>query len=460
MNPRQILLILQARYKIFLVVAIASIAIALPIIFLLPKQYTATTSLVVDIRSPDPISAVLMPPSNLATQEDIIMSDRVAQRVVKILKLDENPAVQQQWRDATSGKGRLEVWLAELLRNKLAVAPQRRDSSIIIIEYTAVDPRFAAAVANAYAQAYVDATIEMRVEPAKQYARWFGDQGNSLRENLEKAQARLSAYQRENGIVAKDETVDTETTRLSELTSQLTAVQGQTSDARSKQRSTATDTLPEVLQNSVVQGLRADIARQEGKLKDASGNLGKEHPLYLRMGAELAELKVKLDQETRHVASGFLASGSVGKDKEKELKAAIEAQKKKLLALMSQRDQLAVLQRDVDAAKNAYDTVSGRYTQANLESQATQTNVFLLSPAMEPLEPSRPKIPRYMAMAIFFSMLLGLAAAFGVEMLDRRIRCVDDMVEMLQIPLLAVVNPPKRPARLGLLRARLVAMLE
>src|SRR3954471_19952430 len=122
MNVRQILLILSARYKVVLVVLFITLGIALPVIDHLPKQYTAGTALVVDIRSPDPISAMLRP-GNMATQEDIIKSDRVAQRVVKVLKLEDNVTALQQWQTATGGKGRFDIWLAELLQRKLNVAP-------------------------------------------------------------------------------------------------------------------------------------------------------------------------------------------------------------------------------------------------------------------------------------------------------------------------------------------------
>src|SRR5258706_23128 len=238
MNPKQNLGFLRARYKIALWLLFLTLAIALPVIYFLPKQYSASTALVIDVRSPDPISAMFRP-SNMATQEDIIKSDRVAQRVIKVLGLQDNQAAQNQWREATDGQGRFDVWLAELLQKRLTVTPPRRDSNILTIEYTAADPRFAAAVVNGFAQAYMDIAVELKVEPAKQYARWFSEQGKMQRESLEKAQARLSEFQQKRGIVAKDESLDTETARLSELNMQLTVLQSQTVDSKTKQRSSS-----------------------------------------------------------------------------------------------------------------------------------------------------------------------------------------------------------------------------
>ena len=452
MNPLQFLLILRARYKIALLTLLLTVAAAMTVIWYLPKYYIATASVLVDVKSPDPIAAMLMP-SSLSTQVDIISSERVARKVVRMLRLDENPIVKQQWTAATQGSGKLDVWLAQHLLKGLQVTPSR-DSNIIFITYKGADPGFAAAIANAFAQAYIDTTIELKVEPARQYALWFGDQGKALRENLEKAQSRLSEFQQQKGIVAREEQLDTEMAKLSELSSQLTVVQAQTSDARSKQNSgTAADSLPEILQNPLISGLKSDIARQEAKLQEAAVNLDKNHPQYQRMQSEIAALKQKLEAETRHVTSGFSTSRTVGIDKEAELRSAIARQKEKLLDLKTKRDQLAVLQRDVDAAKSAYDTVISRYNQNNLASQATQTNVSVLTQAVEPLEPSFPK-PLYITsmMAIALGFVCAGVMAFMVEMFDKRVRSAHDLAEMLQVPVLGVIIRAKTRSRLAFWR--------
>jgi chain length determinant protein EpsF len=455
MNPLQILRILRARYVIVLSAALATVAAAVAASLLLPQKYFAETSVMVDIKAPDPIAAVLLPsmmiPGNMGTQLDIIKSDRVAGKVVKMLKLDENPAVKEQWHQSTNGRGKLDDWLVKLLQRNLKITASR-DSNLINIAYTGGDPDFVAAVANAYAQAYIEASIELKVEPARQYARWFGDQAKVLRENFEKAQSRLSDYQQQKGIVASAENLDYETVKLNDLSARLTAAQGETADARSKQRSGtgATDTLPEVMQNPVVAALRTDIVQREGRLKEAAGNLGKNHPQYLRMESELAELKNRLEEETRRVTTGYSASSAVGVIKQADLAAAIEAQKKKVLQLKKQRDEIAFLTRDVEAASKAYDAVNNRFNQTSLESQSTQTNISVLTPAIAPLEPSFPKpMPLTILASLAAGILLGGALAYLLEMLDHRVRSIEDLSEMLPLPVLGVIERSRPPRRLA-----------
>jgi chain length determinant protein EpsF len=450
MNLRQYFFMSRVRWKLALGLMLGTVAIAVPVILTLPKQYTASTSLGVETKSPDPITMLLMP-ANLASQEEIIKSERVTRGVIQTLGLDRDAQLRSDWERAAQGRGRYDDWLAEQLQSRLAVIPSRRGDNIITIQIRASTPQQAAAAANAFARHYTEAAIEMKVEPARQYARSVGEQGKRLRAELEAAQARLSAFQREKGIGIRDENLDAETARLAKLAAQLTAVQTEAVEAKSK-LSSGGDLLPEVMQNALVQGLRADIVRMEAKLRDAAGNFGPNHPQYRAMQAELAELKARLEAETRHVARSVSAAGAISGDKEIGLRAALEAQRRKLLALRAEREQHAVLQRDVESARQAYESAERRFTQTHLESGAMQSNVFVIRPAVEPLDPSFPKLKLYIVASILFGALLGVGTAHALETLDRRVRCVDDVVVLVGLPLLSVIERDASPGALALQR--------
>ena len=114
----QFLSILRARWWLALAILVVTVLATAVVSLSLTKQYKATASVVVDFK-PDPISAVLYggggSPAQTATQVDIIKSDRVAERVVRNLKLAENPQVRQQWQDEAGGRGTIEGWLGGLL---------------------------------------------------------------------------------------------------------------------------------------------------------------------------------------------------------------------------------------------------------------------------------------------------------------------------------------------------------
>lgn len=443
MSFQQFLLILRARAWVVIVTMLVVIGTAIGVSLLLPKQYTAMTSLVVDAKSNDPLMGSLLPaqmiPGYMATQVDIIDSDRVAQRVVSMLNLTQAQTIQDDWYKETDGQGSITVWLATLLKKKLDVEPSR-ESNVISISYTGTDPQFAAALANAWAQAYIDISLELKVEPAKQYAKWFDTQNDDLRKGLAEAQKRLSDFQLERGIVATDERLDVENARLAELSSQLSAIQAQLVDSESRRaQSGSADSMPEVMQNGLIQSLKADLARQQGVRGQLAGRYGSNHPEIARVDADIASLQERISQETQRVVRGLGTTTRVDAQREAEIKASLDAQKKKVLALKAERDQINVLLRDVENAQRAYDLVTQRLAQTNLESQTQQTNVVVLTPAVPPVKPSSPNLLLNAFLAVFLGLLFGLGGAIALELVDPRVRGSEDLGQLAGVPLLGVM---------------------
>ncbi len=441
MTLQQFLLILIARAKPALFTLFAIVIITLGVNLLQPKQYTASASVLIDVK-PDPVAGMvpgMISPGYMATQIDIIKSDRVARRVVMLLRMDESPAIKAQWQEATEGKGQLVVWLAALLKAGLDVKPSR-ESNVIDIGYSGGEPGFTAALANAFAQAYIDVNLDLKIEPARLSATWFEEQTKLLREKLEAAQTALSEFQQKSGIVANDERLDYETAKLNDLSAQITAVQAQTSDSLSKKKSAGgSDTLAEVMQNPLINGLKSDIARLEAKQQESNINFGKNHPQTIRAESELESLREKLAHETRKVSSSLGTSYTVGKQKEKELLEAMEAQKTRVLDLKKQYDEISVLKRDVESAQRTFEGASQRSAQTRLESLSAQTNVLVLNPATEPTAHSKPRIPFNLLIAVFLGTLLGVGVALILELVNRRVRATGDLAEATGLPVLASI---------------------
>ena len=98
------------------------------------------------------------------------------------------------------------------------------------------DPDFAAAVANSFANAYIQTSLQLKVEPAQKAAAFLDEQTKALRDNLETAQNKMSKYQQEKGITGGMGSLDVETARLNDLSSQLVMVQSQAFEAESRSR--------------------------------------------------------------------------------------------------------------------------------------------------------------------------------------------------------------------------------
>lgn len=448
MNLSQFLLILNARKWIILVTLLITVATTLAVSLILPKQYAASTTMVLNFKAANPVTGVVLPiqftPSYLVTQADIIGSHAVALKVVDNLKLAENPAVKEQFREATQGKGNVRDWLANNLSKKLGVKPSR-ESSVIEISFKGNEPSFAALIANAFAQAYIQTSLELNVEPARQTSAWYDQQIKQLRENLELAQTRLSQYQREKGVVLSDERTDIETARLGDLSSQMIMAQSQAYDASSRQKQL--ESSAEVANNSVVQNLRIQLAQSESNMAQLEKRTGRNHPDYLRAEAQLNSIKRDLDAAIQTATKSVASTASAARQREADLRGAVASQKAKVMAFKQQHDEITVLVRDVQNAQQIYDAALQRAGQSRLESQTSQTDIAVLNPAIPPADASSPKVILNVILAFFLGGLLGIAIGFLMELIDRRVRSDLDISEELGIPVLGNIVPNKAPRR-------------
>ncbi|EHR70138.1 chain length determinant protein EpsF [Burkholderiales bacterium JOSHI_001] len=446
MTISQFFAILRARWLTALVVLLLVVGGTAAASYYWPKKYSATASVVIDAK-PDPVTAMIYPgmaaPGFLATQVDVIQSERVALRVVRNLKLADNPQVVAQWREEAQGQGTVEGWLAGSFSQNMDVKPSR-ESNVISISYKAADPRFAAVLANAFVQAYIDTTLDMRVDPAKQYSAFFDGRAKEAREALEKAQSRLSAFQRDKGIIASDERLDVENARLNELSSQLVALQAVSAESGSRQAQAvnSADRMQEVLNNPLISGLKADLSRQEARLQEMNARLGEAHPQVIELKANIAEMRSRLAEETKRVTGSVTVNNTINRSRETQLRASLDAQRAKLLQMKAVRDEGAVLMRDIESAQRAYDTVVARLNQTSLESQANQSNVNFLTQATPPLQPSSPKLLLNVLLSVGVGTFLALLAAFARELLDRRVRSLEDAATAVGLPVIGIMPRP------------------
>ncbi len=443
MTPMQFLRIIWARKWLALGLAILVAAAGIAFTLTMPKRYSAEASMVVDVRV-DPVMGALAPglasPAFMATQVEILKSDRVASRVVKMLGVERSPAAIQQWRESTEARVPLERYFASLLQTGLTVAPSR-GSNVINVGFASADPVFAAAAANAFTQAYMDVSVELRIEPTRQSQEFLDEQMKVLRANLEQAQARLSKFQQEKGIVVSDERVDQEMERLNQINAQLAMAQVELVENSTRQRNSGGEMSPDVMQSGLVQSLKAQIAGAQTKLSEISSIVGVNHPQRRQLEAQVAELRRQLAAEMRRVSGGTTVVSRGTSQKVEALKELAETQKRNVLALRSERDQIAVYRRDVEAAQRAYDAVSRGANQVSLESQNTQASVRLLSPAVEPMYPSKPRVELGILASIAGGLLAGALVALGLELLDRRVRNPEDLMLVAGVPVIGVLRP-------------------
>lgn len=437
MSLSSLLRILLARWWITAALVVICVAVMSIVSVFLPRTYSASTELIMEGKVQDRITgeSVSARSGYMSTQSEIIRSRRVAQRVYEYLPDDirqrvDELAAENQEADKANPAG----WLSGYIRRNLVVEPGK-DSSVMTITLNAEDPDVAARALNSLAAAYIDTSIELRTDPARRFSKWYQDQLDRLRADLRESRQNLSGFQQEHGIVGMTEQLDLENARLAELSSRLVDAQDQSTQDQLRQgEGGSASSIPN---SAAIQNLRSELARAQAELEDMSTRYGSRHPEYRRQSTEVQSLRESLAREQSIVAKSLESTADVSQSRLQELQAAFDTQKKRVLSLKAKRDELDLLQQEVQMAQEAYNAASGRAQANTLESRLAETNVTVLNEAVAPSLPSSPNIKLNLVIATALGFLLGVAISLLLELGNRRVRSRSDIEDSLGIPVLA-----------------------
>lgn len=458
MSIYQVIAILYARIWVIILTFVATVSVTIAIVTILPERYTATSSVILDIAVPDAVSGRTMPSGlvrdHIRTQIQLIKSDRVALKVVDSLNLTQSPLYLNAFAKINSDDINFKNWIALEILKKLEVGQVSR-SKILAISFTSQNARYAAQLANAFTNAYIEVDLELRVDPAKRNAQWFSGQLNNLQQNLDDAQRRLTEYQQRTGIVSIVESMDSETSKLADLTRRVTAAQANASNARSlvKQLSTFQEAkntgavLPEFLSNGNIQRWRDELTKIDAQFAMISGSVGPNHPTYKAVQAQRVVIQTQLDAEIGKLRESIFAQVDMAESKANSLNDELTEQKNKILRLRSERDTLESLLREVDIRILEYDDAFRRAGTLRLEGAVAQSGVVIMSEALIPQTYSYPKRSFSVMLAAAASFVLGIALAFLLEMIDRRIRSVKDLEQSSSVPVYASFGNSKEVSK-------------
>ena len=473
MSFGQFLSVLWARGVLILAVMLVALGAGLGVTMLLPQRYDATAIVAVDpgaASSPAGNAPSSRMEDVMSTHLDVIASPAVALRVSEMLDLGNNPDIGallaesrlrnrvSQWLsrllEVETGQGEqaldLKDWMVNrLLRNVEVKA--KRDSHLIRITYSAPDGEFAASVANTFVKSYLETVQRLQSEPAKKNARQFDEQIKELRQVLEQAEAKLAKFQQDKGFVATEERMDLENTRLSEMSAQLAVAQSQSYESQARQRQLreflagGKGAAPaEVSSSPVVQQLKQSVSEREAKLSELSKKVGPNHPQYVAASTELEGLRGRLREETRMAAQGVLTSSGVAPEREGSLRAAVEQQRSRVLGLKNARNQLAILMREADSARQAHDAAVQRFNQTRMAGEVAQAHGTVVYSAVAPVLPVSPNITLNVAIALALGLVVGVGMALYREAADGYVRSAGDLVEIMGVPIFAVLAPKRR----------------
>lgn len=410
------------------------------------------------------------------TQKGIISSRAFADRVVRKLQLDRNPyflALKEKGKNSLRAvvvknimgifpekapppavnpfpearfKRELDPELIDIILNNVELETGRL-STIMKINYLSDDPNVAASMANGISSAFIEHNLDIRVKPFRDAAEWLSARLVESKESVSNTEKTLQEYREGKGIVSFETKENVITQQLQELITQLvqTEARRQEAEIKFKQIESVINaperlaTVPDVMNNLVIQGLRNEELSVKRQLSELSEKYGPKHPQVIKANTQLDTVQKSIIAEARKMLSAAKTEFEIARSRETSLRRTIDAQKQEVMDLTSKAITFNVLAGESTSNKQFYELLLKKFQEASLSSGINVSNVQIVDSAVVPKAPVKPKRGMIFLLALMVGSFGGVGAAFFTDYMDDTLKTAEDVDKKLNLPFFDVV---------------------
>jgi len=430
-----------------------------------PSQYVATAVLQIERRSLTPLVGSQTPwledwwnMEYYPTQYKLLESRGLAERVVRNLRLAEDPAFNPGGRplpaDAQGGASTADADLAMLgglanrLRGGLEVEPIR-NTQMVTLTYRHSNPEFAARAVNGFAEAFIDWGIENRSTTAGNASTFLSSQIETLKNEIQDKETQLQNVSRSSNIVELDSGSNVTMQRLEALNKSYSdALRARIEkEARYREIMSAPK---EAVAESQSDGLVTDLKRKQLEM-ERDYEIGLK--TYKKDFPKMIELQAAIEKGRQHLAG--VVEEMVGKARqtayaeyqtamreEKALEQEMRGLKSEVLDESSASVEYHNLDLEVQTRRNLLDDVlkAQSETEVTARLQGTrESNVRIVDRALAPGGPASPNLRQDLSSGLFVGLLAGLGLVLLLEYMDRTVKTAEQVERLLGLPALAVI---------------------
>jgi polysaccharide biosynthesis transport protein len=450
--------------KYWLLIAAAlvlAIGIGVVVILLSPRIYTAETTVQIDKQTAQVVQLegaepreVIASEEFFQTQYGLLKSTALAERTIDNLNLTRDGVYLKAIDVAPSGASQAQLRKAIVgnFKANLNVEPVR-GSRLVKITFDSPNPQISAKIANGIAENFISWNLARRYE-ASAYGRTFlQEQLAKEKVKLEEAERKLAAYATRQRIVTIPGSGDSESSSgsanqslvASSLMAQNTALaqaRGERikAEARWRQaRATPASDLPEVLQSSTIQELKATRSKLESDYQDMLKKFKPDYPDMIALQARLNSAERALNIEIRNVQNSLKTQYDVALAQENQFQQQVNQLTSSVLDLRDRSIEYVILEREADTSRQLYEGLLQNFRELGVAGGLANNNISIIDRAEPPAGPSKPRPVRILFLSAAAGLILGLLLAFGMEFLDESIRVPEDIEKKLGLPMLGTI---------------------
>lgn len=461
------------RLPIFLAVAVAIMAGVVAYTLTREPTYSATASVVIEPRRTELMkeTPVLgdLPTDNAAlnTEAVVLNSEDLAVRVVRLLGLHNDPEFNPPPKpDAPPPvPSRLSPEDQAILRAARAVqagtAVKRNGATYVIdVEFTALDPRKAAAIANALVEQYIASLVDTSATATREASEQLKGSLAALQQELQVNEAALQQYTIANNLMSTSGTTMAEQ-EVSTLNQQIAVAAADLAEKRARLAAAQEQVakggggadVAAVQESPVIRDLRQQQSTLQIELAQMQTRYGPLHPDVKKTQDQIKVLDEQIATAIGRILSSLQAEVRVSQQRLASLTGSLNRARGTLGVNNRSKVDLYELQRKVEASRAVYEAFLNRSKETTAQQGLQRADASISARARPPIKPTSPNKPLNFTLGLVFALVGGAGAVLLVETLDGTLRTSADVKSKLKVSVLASVPLMTKMSQRGIARA-------
>ncbi|MFC1577997.1 GumC family protein [Thermodesulfobacteriota bacterium] len=335
-------------------------------------------------------------------------------------------------------------YLAVIRHLKSMVEPEHQEgTNIIDVRVESEDAREAARVANAFAQSYREYNIREKNKKTSETKTFIEAQLKLTSNQLRLAEQELQAFKESYALISLDAQTQNTLNRLYTVETEVEKVKIDKAEAKSQLRmiEAANLTKSSELKGSIftaspdspVYSLKTKLSELLLKRQTLLINFTPKHPQVMEIDDQIGAVLHETKKELQSLVNAY--SG-----READLLQRMGQLRRENLSLPEKGLQLVRLQRDVELQESLYSQLKEKYQETLIRESGKVEEVTVVKPAVEPAAPFNiPSKLMIVITGIVMGLIIGVVFAFLVEVFDTSMGTIEDVEELLNVPVLGVI---------------------
>ena len=204
----------------------------------------------------------------------------------------------------------------------------------------------------------------------------------------------------------------------------------------------STETSDSPSQEKYIAKLRGDLLDMEIRREQLLQKFTPQYEEVVDLDQQIVATKAKIKNEIEQIVQMEEMTIKVLQVEEQLLQASIEKIQRELKEFAHKEYELSQLSRGIDDNREVFSMLLKQREEARIALAKLEHGIKIkvISPAVTPTEPVRPKRTVNVALALVAGLLAGLGLAFLVEFFDRTIDAPDELEKLLELPALGSVR--------------------